>query len=117
MWVSTLPADIYYEVKFSWSPLQFINWEFWWPGFPVLVYFKVLAQLAQVARQGLICVGAMCGTASTCEQLHMASLSAALTCTASTEIACALHSKTIKQAVLLQCGCLCLVFSGEANAR
>ena len=24
-----------------WSYDTFTNWEFWWPGFPVLVYFKV----------------------------------------------------------------------------
>lgn len=24
-----------------WPYESFINWEFWWPGFPVLVYFKV----------------------------------------------------------------------------
>ena len=23
-----------------WSFDKFVNWEFWWPGFPVLVYFK-----------------------------------------------------------------------------
>jgi hypothetical protein len=23
-----------------WSYDSFVNWEFWWPGFPVLVYFK-----------------------------------------------------------------------------
>lgn len=25
-----------------WAYASFVNWEFWWPGFPVLVYFKVL---------------------------------------------------------------------------
>lgn len=24
-----------------WSYDSFINWELWWPGFPILVYFKV----------------------------------------------------------------------------
>lgn len=24
-----------------WEYSSFINWELWWPGFPVLVYFKV----------------------------------------------------------------------------
>lgn len=24
-----------------WSYDSFVNWEFWWPGFPVLVYYKV----------------------------------------------------------------------------
>ncbi len=24
-----------------WKYSTFTNWEFWWPGFPVLVYFKV----------------------------------------------------------------------------
>ena len=24
-----------------WRYDTFVNWEFWWPGFPVLVYFKV----------------------------------------------------------------------------
>jgi hypothetical protein len=24
-----------------WSYDSFVNWEFWWPAFPVLVYFKV----------------------------------------------------------------------------
>jgi hypothetical protein len=24
-----------------WAYSSFVNWEFWWPGFPVLVYFKV----------------------------------------------------------------------------
>jgi hypothetical protein len=23
-----------------WSYDSFVNWEFWWPGFPILVYFK-----------------------------------------------------------------------------
>ncbi|EFN53913.1 hypothetical protein CHLNCDRAFT_136114 [Chlorella variabilis] len=23
-----------------WAYSSFVNWEFWWPGFPVLVYFK-----------------------------------------------------------------------------
>ena len=23
-----------------WAYASFVNWEFWWPGFPVLVYFK-----------------------------------------------------------------------------
>lgn len=23
-----------------WAYESFVNWEFWWPGFPVLVYFK-----------------------------------------------------------------------------
>lgn len=25
-----------------WTYDSFVNWEFWWPGFPVLVYFKVV---------------------------------------------------------------------------
>jgi hypothetical protein len=24
----------------KWKYDSFVNWEFWWPGFPVLVYFK-----------------------------------------------------------------------------
>jgi hypothetical protein len=24
-----------------WAYDSFVNWELWWPGFPVLVYFKV----------------------------------------------------------------------------
>lgn len=24
-----------------WTYDSFVNWEFWWPNFPVLVYFKV----------------------------------------------------------------------------
>ena len=24
----------------KWALASFTNWEFWWPGFPVLVYFK-----------------------------------------------------------------------------
>ena len=27
--------------KNRWTYDSFVNWEFWWPGFPVLVYFKV----------------------------------------------------------------------------
>lgn len=27
--------------KNRWPYSTFINWEFWWPAFPVLVYFKV----------------------------------------------------------------------------
>lgn len=27
-----------------WKYDTFTNWEFWWPGFPVLVYFKVGTQ-------------------------------------------------------------------------
>jgi Protein of unknown function (DUF3119) len=23
-----------------WKYSSFVNWEFWWPGFPILVYFK-----------------------------------------------------------------------------
>ena len=26
----------------KWKFSTFTNWEFWWPSFPVLVYFKVL---------------------------------------------------------------------------
>jgi hypothetical protein len=26
-----------------WRYDTFVNWEMWWPGFPVLVYFKVRA--------------------------------------------------------------------------
>jgi hypothetical protein len=26
--------------KNRWTYDSFVNWEFWWPGFPVLVYFK-----------------------------------------------------------------------------
>jgi hypothetical protein len=26
----------------KWKFDTFVNWEFWWPDFPVLVYFKVL---------------------------------------------------------------------------
>jgi Protein of unknown function (DUF3119) len=28
-----------------WKYDTFTNWEFWWPNFPVLVYFKVLPKL------------------------------------------------------------------------
>ena len=24
-----------------WAYAEFVNWELWWPAFPVLVYFKV----------------------------------------------------------------------------
>jgi hypothetical protein len=27
-----------------WRYDTFVNWEMWWPGFPILVYFKVYAQ-------------------------------------------------------------------------
>lgn len=30
----------------KWSYDAFVNWEFWFPAFPVLVYFKVRRQLA-----------------------------------------------------------------------
>ncbi len=38
-----------------WRYDTFVNWEFWWPGFPVLVYFKVrrcFVRCARNARKG-----------------------------------------------------------------
>mmetsp|Transcript_13620 Transcript_13620/g.29179 ORF Transcript_13620/g.29179 Transcript_13620/m.29179 type:complete len:189 (+) Transcript_13620:65-631(+) len=32
--------NVFVGGKNRWAYDTFINWEFWWPGFPVLVYFK-----------------------------------------------------------------------------
>lgn len=37
-----------------WRYDTFVNWELWWPGFPILVYFKVRS-----SHQLCMCVGAM----------------------------------------------------------
>ncbi len=29
-----------------WKYDTFTNWEFWWPGFPILVYFKVQSEFS-----------------------------------------------------------------------
>ena len=36
----------------KWAYSTFTNWEFWWPGFPVIAYFKV-----RVAAECLCCCG------------------------------------------------------------
>jgi hypothetical protein len=34
------PENAFVGGKNRWTYDSFVNWEFWWPGFPVLVYFK-----------------------------------------------------------------------------
>ena len=41
--------------KNRWAYSAFVNWEFWWPGFPVLVYFKVRVPASvQVVMHGVV---------------------------------------------------------------
>ena len=43
----------------KWDFATFTNWEYWWPGFPVLVYFKVGVWGLQLLRHA--CVDTMHG--------------------------------------------------------
>lgn len=34
--------------KNRWNYDTFVNWEYWWPSFPVLVYFKVCIKILMI---------------------------------------------------------------------
>jgi hypothetical protein len=40
----------------KWAFSTFTNWEFWWPGFPVLVYFKARRSLSIRKRSPCSCM-------------------------------------------------------------
>ena len=39
-----------------WKYDTFTNWEFWWPGFPVLVYFKVGTPSGEPSCHRTVCI-------------------------------------------------------------
>jgi hypothetical protein len=39
--LSVTSQNVFVGGENKWAYNTFTNWEFWWPGFPVVAYFKV----------------------------------------------------------------------------